>query len=72
MITSALIDAGVIARESIPQLQTENAQLRADVSELNQRLIESNRAYLDRLVIVEAENRRLKRLVKDLIPPCVD
>ena len=72
MSSTDLLDARAIAREFIEQLQTENAQLRVDVAELNQRLIEANQAYLEKLVIVETENRRLKKLVKDLIPPCVD
>lgn len=72
MSSTDLLDARAIAREFIEQLQTENAQLRVDVAELNQRLIEANQAYLEKLVIVETENRRLKKLVKELIPPCVD
>lgn len=67
-----MIDASQIAVDFIEDLKLENAQLRANVAELDQRLLESNQAYLDRLVIVEAENRRLKKLVRDLIPPCVD
>ena len=51
-----MIDASQIAVDFIEDLKLENAQLRANVAELDQRLLESNQAYLDRLVIVEAEN----------------
>ena len=54
-----MIDASQIAVDFIEDLKLENAQLRANVAELDQRLLESNQAYLDRLVIVEAENRTL-------------
>lgn len=58
-----IIDAGQIVRDHIQKLEN-------DIKELNDRLIERQQAFMKKLVEVETENRRLKKLVKDLIPPC--
>lgn len=58
-----IIDAGQIVRDHIQKLEN-------DIKELNDRLIERQQAFMKKLIEVETENRRLKKLVKDLIPPC--
>lgn len=60
-----LLDGAALAREYIEKLQTDNA-------ELNARLTEAYKTYMAGFAKIEAENRRLKKLVKELIPPCVD
>lgn len=72
MTANDIVDAGAIAREFIESLQTDNANLRTAVKELSQSLMEAKQTYINTLAIIETENRRLKKLVKDLIPPCAD